>query len=190
MSTPRASTVRPLTIFDAMTLVAAVAVGIAVSRGVDADQVVYLNRGQPALMPLATLTMLLIEWLPLPAALSLAVLGLNCKAPRPPARRLARRPGFAACLAVLVAMVGSLTFLTPLTWTIGLIKTTHHVGEVLLELLASQIGVGVATAWLLMALKGAWTIGPSWLERLGVALGAFWVFLTLAFGFVVVMDML
>jgi hypothetical protein len=181
---------RPFTIFDAMALVAATAIGLAVTRAVAAELVIDLSRNHPALMPMATLTMRLIEWLSLPACWSLAVLALNLRAPRLPLRRLARRPGFAASGAVLVALVCGLSFLAPVMRGLGLLQAKSNIGDALLLLLAGQIGVGVATAWLAITLAGQWKVRPTWLERAGASLGAYWIILTVAEGFIFVMDML
>jgi hypothetical protein len=37
------------------------------------------------------------------------------------------------------------------------------------------MGIGVLVAWLVLVLNNMWRPEPSWVDRLGRAMGAFWV---------------
>jgi hypothetical protein len=117
---------------------------------------------------------------PLVAIGTLTLLILELRHFRPPLRRLARRPGFVACCAVVVVMllVGSMSFQDLRT---GLapgkdpwVEFQYDLGHCL-TFSHGQCGAAVAAAWLTLALNGRWRPRPDWLDRAGRALGLFWI---------------
>jgi hypothetical protein len=110
-----------------------------------------------------TLTLLLLEYLHY----------------RPPLHRLARQPGFAACLAVVVVivLVGSMNFAF-LEYRMDDVPLWPKVRAYLALTLTfnqGQCAAAVAIAWLTLALTGRWRPRPDWLDRAGRALGIFWL---------------
>ena len=85
-----------LSIADGMIAVAAVAVGLVLVR-----QTLPINEVSPAWAGLAMNGSVLAA--DLLAPISFALLAIRLRPPRPPLRRLARQPGFAACLAAVTA---------------------------------------------------------------------------------------
>ena len=47
-----------------------------------------------------------------------------------------------------------------------------------LQLVPSEIGGGVAAAWTIQAIGGRWRPEPTWIDRAGRLLGAFWIVTT------------
>src|SRR4051812_11370433 len=92
----KANADRKITILDGMILVAATAAGLAVARW-DLDHF----RRSPLAVGMWTLGPLSCVF----AAWSVALLGLGLRGPRPRLVRLARQPGFVACLVTVVAMM-------------------------------------------------------------------------------------
>ncbi|WP_165253397.1 hypothetical protein [Paludisphaera soli] len=100
--------------------------------------------------------------------------------PRPSRRVLFRQPGFVACCvwtATLLAIgvmktLGqqmSRSFLRPdatstLSFSWASVVLSYHIDE---------CGLSVAAAWLTLALGGRWRPEPSWIDRMGRALGYF-----------------
>src|SRR5437764_144442 len=109
MSLPRS---RKLTLFDAMFLVAAAGVGLAVFRLVLRTLLGAWFRWEnliaepPGGWTGGKVLVRMVEWvapsLPLAAAWTFAVPVLRLKPPRPSGRRLARQPGTTACLAAIL----------------------------------------------------------------------------------------
>ena len=105
-------------------------------------------------------------------------------------RRLARRPGYVACGAVLVSLVLGMVLVEPLTSALGLVRQRQYVWEEMELALAAQAGVGVATGWLVLALAGMWRPEPHWIDRAGRVVGVLWIALAMGMGFVVATGIL
>jgi hypothetical protein len=128
------------------------------------------------------------------AAVTLASLGLALIPPRPPLRRLARRPGFVTCAtaAVCLAVVcpieafgylhlyhGMLSTMIPNNWWIA--QVAILVGSV-----TPPVGYMVAGSWLNMVFRRRWRARDlsNWI---GLTIGACWIGLTVS-GWMVYLD--
>jgi hypothetical protein len=99
---------------------------------------------------------------------------------RPSPRRLARRPGAMACVAAVLAMLvagpANLAVWHP-NLIPGLPFTTRlqvYLGYAL-RFQRGECGLAVAAAWTAMALAGRWRAQPDAIDRLGRAMGFFWL---------------
>ena len=168
----RAVVCRPFTLSDAMALLAATAVGLALVCGL--MEVPQLRSGTLRRMGLAA---------PLAAAWALTLLGLRLRRPRPSLRRLARQPGTAAGIMVLVALPVAAGWLLAAR-TIDSFENLPPLilgrdGYPSFERLTTTIGPLVLGAWLILALCGLRRPEPGWIDRLGRLLGAYWIVLSL-----------
>jgi hypothetical protein len=185
-------TSRPFRLTDAMILVAAVAAGLWVNRS-DGHMLLGwrwnsydettgdLQRAVPHLV-----------------ALTIAFVGMRMRRPRPAIRRIAREPGAAACITASAAL------LVVATWVGMAAAAGRHVqfmqmvtylangighgmgGEIshlpdgrLFTIYGDCVGFAVLGAWLFLLFSGCWRPEPTWIDRLGRALGALWIVLTL-----------
>ena len=172
---------RTFTLLDAMTLVAAVALRIWIGRGRHIEQVAAIlwDEGRRGLGR-ATLVyglVLIRELQPAVAVPTLFILGLGLRPPRPGLRRLACQPGFmAGCAAALVIVVRGLIIAAGSRFdpASGPPPANLYLHEVL-DYNEADIGFGVAAAWLALALGRRWRPDPSWIDRLGFAIGLFWI---------------
>jgi hypothetical protein len=184
---------RKFTLLHMMIVVAAVAVSLWLRPddllpGFERAIEELIRRGSFRLLAYSTRLMLngdpklfgLFSIQPMVAVWTLALLLLELLHFRPPLRRLARQPGFAACCAValVIVLVGSMNFAMlehrPTPSTPMSIKV-HHYLELTLTFSHGQCGAAVASAWLTLALTGRWRPRPDWLDRAGRALGIFWI---------------
>ena len=183
-SSPRRPSSRPFTLGDAMILIAATAVAGPIIRLIIAQSFApEANEDFPKLL-LGLLGsgrfrefgfVMFILALPVAAAWTLALIPLRLKRPRPPWRHLARQPGWvAACSAVpglvlLSAGVGVLR---------GWGRSIFYVDNIelsLFTLATSLAGATVLGSWMTLILGRRWRAEPSWLDRLGRALGVYWL---------------
>jgi hypothetical protein len=125
---------------------------------------------------------------------AVALLVLRIRRPRFRLRYLTRQPGMVACIVTVVVvtirLVGEVllfrlsgssggpwlaartvkypfSFLLP--WPPPLELDSHFFGWV------PEVGLAVAAAWLVQVMSGRWRSDPSWLNRVGLALGLFWI---------------
>jgi hypothetical protein len=117
---------------------------------------------------------------PLLTSWSLAALALTLRSPRPPLRRLARRPGFAVALAVLVAsVVTGLNMLAQgLNGRFGMVDILYFAQS---DAMVVEVGWMTVGAWLWAAIGGRWRPGATWTDRLGCTLGVAWLVLFLMY---------
>jgi hypothetical protein len=117
------------------------------------------------------------------AGLSIAVLGLRLRRPRPGLRRLARQPGFVACTAAAIVLGIRMANLASVAGVITLDSPgSSFWGEIFddgmrdsLGSIPSDVGCAVAVAWTIQGLGGRWRPEPSWIDRTGRVLGALWI---------------
>jgi len=164
---------RRFTIADGMILVATTAVALAAARlAWDATIRAFQGdrRNQERAIPDAIGWFTLIE--------SVGLIPLFLRQPRPPLRRLARRPGLimsfavtsTVCLLIISQVsvaVGAWLLSRPnfLRWP----NVLWHVGNPI------SIGLTVAACWLILVLTANWRPYPSWLDRLGRFWGIVWI---------------
>jgi hypothetical protein len=179
---------------DAMLLIVAVAAGLWGNR-TDWRACFPWSRANPY----TSIETLLKLVLPHVAAMTVVLVAIQLRRPRPPVRRLAREPGAVAC------MVASAVLLLIALWA----ATTKATGRVVefsqsvsrlpnggghgrggaliypdpgrwLAVYGDRVGFAVAGAWLALLLTGCWRSEPTWIDRLGRALGWVWLGLTVA----------
>lgn len=196
-TTPR----RRFLLSDAIVLVLATAVGLAVVRPYYAtmkllDWAPPIGPAPPFNGWIKGLWGCLVLAAPLAMAWTLAILALRLRRPRDRWRRLVRQPGLVAGLmaALVLAwrLAGFATMCARLidrphlniltvkslglggTW--GGWPPDHLLFETdhFLDTMAT-IGVAVASAWLLLLATGRWSPERSWIDRAGRALGGFWI---------------
>lgn len=168
---------RSLSIADGMIAIAAVAVAMVLVRATLPIDPGSAGRGRL----LMTGMMLLANFL---APLSFAIVAIRLRRPRPPFRRLARQPGFAACLAASAACVVVAILL-------GILRVTSPKDDAVgFWMMASYfIPFAVLGAWVTLAAAGRWRRpAPGGVERLGWLIGWAWLAITGMLGAVVVLG--
>jgi hypothetical protein len=178
---------RRFTLLDAMILVAATAVGIALSKawpGPETYEVSLAIFGPKLLRSLGPVTHRIIASWPIVAIWTAALIALRLRRPRPASRRLFAPPGIAACVVALVVML--------LKWLeCGGYVVLHNdwvrnvrdisplsLSRVILDATASPvIGYGVAAVWASLALARRWRPEPGWIDRAGRVVGLLWIVL-------------
>jgi hypothetical protein len=178
VSAPKSTGGERFTIADAIALVAAAAIGLALAR-YHWEQVASVSRGgQTEYRGWVYRGALLV--LPFSAALAWS----RSRRPWRPSRRLVREPGAVALLATAVSLLAILTD-EALSWTLPGPPGTRRlsgpwrppVGPA--GMLALVPGPAVLAAWATQWLGGRWRIRPGWIDRFGIALGMTWIVLFL-----------
>jgi hypothetical protein len=115
------------------------------------------------------------------AAWTVALLTLRLRRPRPRFRRLARQTGF-VCTLVATAVL-TIVFIAGLALVIrsGIHRAANR--ETLVSgclemwqfLAKEQVGCAVAGSWITLAAVGRWRPERDWIDRMGRALGAYWI---------------
>lgn len=156
---------RTLTLFDAATLIAATAVALAIAR-----------TAHPGIRSLYGNS--IWEWIqmsvPFGILWMLSILGLRFLPPRPSLRHLARRPGMVACCVVAVYTLWNIAW-TGLWAAKGGFAANHNFWSDLLPGLGHQVGGVLPAAWVTLAFSGRWRSEPSWFDRAGRLLGAYFI---------------
>jgi hypothetical protein len=157
---------RRFTLLDAMTLVAAAAVGMAGSRVMHATLSAHAWDHDD-----------IYRVFPYLASATFGLLALSLRQPRPGLRLMMTRPGAIACTTASLALVATavtsaLQYLTVWGWTPNnpplppLATWASNSREAPL--------FAVASAWATLALTGRWRGRPSWIDRLGMLVGLGW----------------
>ncbi len=162
---------RPFTLGDAMIVIIALALGLAIARpgiGLVVDAIrsdpKYPFRTWAGAVSLGRiLNILLLNFL---FVLLPATLILRLKRPRAPLRSLIGQPGFSACAAPIVIVLAFLPFELLLT------GTAQEVMEIAAQVL---IVAAVPLAWVGLIVTRRWAPEPSWIDRAGRFLGAIWM---------------
>jgi hypothetical protein len=180
VSVPR----RRFTLLDSMILVAATAAGYAVVQwssplfGVGA--ILDLLREMVSSGDIgATVALLSLIAMPVMASWSLALIPLRLIGPRPRWRRLARQPGLVAALAVATAL-GFVAMLTAVIFLGRAWGSLSGFEDLALIFLPVVFGMAVLAAWVALVAGRRWRPEPSWVDRLGRALGLLWILIALA----------
>ena len=176
---------RPFSLGDLMILVAATAFGLALARWIailyeaprGLSSFMSYGRSRAQSWPQAL-------WLEEPGCfagmLTVALVALRWRHPRPPAARVLRQPGAVACLAAAATIVvgggWSLaeTALERNRSDAARPGAGHANGFYWVEAIGS-VPMTVAVAWMALALGGRWSPERSWIDRAGIAMGAYWV---------------
>lgn len=181
---------RRFTMADGMILVASAALGLALTRWalpwVDG---LYFFRalvseppapGWSARVVIVRLTTLLVVLAPMALGAEAGYLALRLRAPRPRWRRLARQPAMVAAVVVLVvAGLGAAA-----QWAWARLdnrapfpsRGAYNIVMVnAVAMIAQRAGSAVLVAWLALAPSGRRRAGRGGLDRLGRALGWYWI---------------
>lgn len=180
---------RRVTLFDVMTVIAATAVGLWLSRfawPLNAPSLKSwttlskIGPGYPSerwMLPIAERVVLLLPCL---AAWSGAIVLIRLQAPRPRWRRLVLQPGWMAAIAVISVLTVESTILIASAKIDGRFgwSTPSRLIEFAtnaIVLLAHHAGWAVAICWLTLALAGRRRAEASWIDRCGRLLGWAWI---------------
>ncbi len=166
---------RRFTIADVMILVPAAAVGALILRSYIpgfASQLSSLNRFRPDPWRLWRVyfwlhgpgSCVVVPWM-----VALVVIRL-----RPPRlRRIRFQPGFVACIAVLVSLLPGLAWYASIRHRPGFQRPGFF--EQAWAITTYYTDTAVPGSWLALAMARRWCPEPDWVDRMGRALGAFWV---------------
>jgi hypothetical protein len=162
---------------DAMILVGATAVGLMADRGLRSQG------GWPGLQSLFspprwewgprqvygfTLALFMIPY-PLMASWTLATLGCGMRHPGPSRECLASRPGAVAAIALIPALAA---------WAVVAVASSlagQGIGMRVLVYLPLGLGASVAGSWANQVVGRRWRPEPTWTDRFGRLLGAYWI---------------
>jgi hypothetical protein len=116
----------------------------------------------------------------LAVSLSLAVLAIRLRPPRPLRRRLACQPGTAAtvaaaCTLALVLLERLEGYLFTLLKGFGSRPLDVQIIEDVGNTMTVCAGPAVAAAWTVLIVGRRWRPERSWIDRLGIALGLYWL---------------
>jgi len=163
---------RRFSLVDAMALIAATAVGFGAIRGLSPEFYTYGFSPIPPPTWAQWWLVVLASWafyvMPLPAAWTIAAVGLRFLGPRPGGRRLSARPGMTATVAASVAVAAGLAY-----YLIDLGNPSWH--DRPFESTTYAAGVAVGAAWTVQAIGRRWRAERSWIDRLGRSLGVYWL---------------
>lgn len=188
---------RPFSLFDAMVLVAAMAFGLGGLRAANSNlielaevfresftAIVHPEEGWSAWAWALYQTYGVAASFTVPFAcpLTLAVLLLRFRRPRPGIRRLTRQPGLAACFTAAVTLIPSLVGLVGTALVRGQTPTRFPQTTEMERwisyafiLVPAYTGAAVLGAWGLLLVSRRWRAEPSWIDRLGRVIGAYWI---------------
>jgi hypothetical protein len=171
-------------LIDAMVLIAELALGFRLIRGLSLGRflIKYDPVGPMSPRYLAPWTRLdWFDWavqtalnrfyfvLPILATLTVAVVLLRLRPPRPRLARLLRQPGIAASVAATSAIA---------LWVpaVGAWATRRNLDEYQsLVFLTISAGSAVASCWTILLIGGRWRPDPGWGDRVGRVLGIVWL---------------
>jgi hypothetical protein len=167
------------TILDFMILTAAIAIGCWTGL----QQLVWsINTVQQGPLSSLEVRIFLVRTVPFASSITIALLFLRLVRLHSSASRLAREPGFVACLAASMVLLvgGSMTFSgvsrnTSAPWR-GLFFSDYFV-YLLQPFERAEVGFAVVASWLLITVGGRWRSEPTWIDRCGRALGVYWIML-------------
>ncbi len=184
---PDNSVRRRLTVLDLVTLVAASAVGLGVTRTLwDFFLGEYFYRpisGWTTVAVFARAPETVLVLIPLATTWTFTLPLLRLRRPRPPLRRLPLQPGTAAWgAAILVLAVTQLGFLSKCAVEVFVTGATDFAVRsfsdfFLIEITPSTglIACAILTAWMMLAVTGLGRPERSWIDRMGRVLGVLWI---------------
>jgi hypothetical protein len=179
---------RQLTLLDAMILVAATAIGARSLQVIwsllNVSHLASPLDGRPFLGVLVRAPHAIVAAVPVIAAWTVALPALWVRRPRPPLHRLVVQPGMAACTAAILAL--GISALNYLAEVVALAVAAGQPvsfgdrgmwGSICMGWIERPSGVGIAVAavWSWLILGKRWRPQPTSLDRLGRALGVYWL---------------
>ncbi len=214
-SVPRGPTERAFSVADVLVLIGAAAAGLALVRGWQdpfwCGIHIGFYPGQPTSLArrIQHAISVGISWtIPFAMTLTIALVALRFRPPRPTFRRIARQPGAVACASALAAIafrLGAEVF----CWVLGYLTRPQSqvnlpsppfvrtdtaafhppVGRwlhnALLEpfpiLVSPSVAIAVAVGCCVLRASGRWRSDPGWIDRSGRWLGSFWIALGVVF---------
>jgi hypothetical protein len=165
-----------LTLLDALILVAATAAALALIRSfvaTSADLFYYDEPPAPWWKHYLSTSYVFGVGSRFASMLMLGVLVICLRRPRPPWRRLARRPGAVACAAAAATM--AVNGIEVGAWALFRTVDIGGVWDPYQPVYESRVSLAVIAAWAALALGGRWQAEPSAVDRAGRALGFYWV---------------
>ena len=161
---------RKFTIWDAMILVAATAVGlrvvfirIAPKLGVHFQDFRY---GSNAIREIVG--GIAFFW-------SVALIFLRLLQPRPPLKQLVRQPGFIACLAAVFVFLANVSLQASQLISRIPNRSYYVLNMFLLPTVTFVTAPAVALAWIVLFISGEWEPEAGWVDRAGRAIGLLWI---------------
>jgi hypothetical protein len=167
---------RRLNLVDGMIFVATTACGLAVPRAWMTSVVPIRKQfwASPASWREA-LTLAILDGLeasfPVLLTTTLAILAIRLRQPRPRLLRLAREPGFMACIVAALAVLLGVAFMIPLV----LARGVWFAEAFALLSYTREGGSAVMGAWLVLAMGRRWRPQAHWVDRLGRLVGVDWI---------------
>jgi hypothetical protein len=178
-----------------MILVAATALGCAVpvllNRSTTGDEMWSVLRGSSCgFFEQATATQwadlgekslelgVIFAWLAIPVIglWTLSLVPIRLLPPRPPLRQLGRQPGLMAALAVGVAtVIGGLHYAMECTAIGWESSAAISANMAVVTTVPTLFGLAVLVAWMTLIVGRRWRAEASWIDRLGRAVGFFWI---------------
>jgi hypothetical protein len=178
---------RRFTLLDAMILVAATAVGLALARewARMITMMGILASPEEGLLPeLAPLTRQVVLGWPVVTMATLAVVALRLRRPRPPRRRLFAPPGVVACVVAacvialdlahhaLIMIEDYFQYPQPANDAVRWGELERRSFQ---TVASTSVGFAVAASWLAMALARRWRPERTWIDRAGIVVGWLWI---------------
>jgi hypothetical protein len=163
---------RPFTLGDAMILIIALAVGLALVRPalfsldlkIRSVPVGYFGTLGGAVSLARALNIIVLGFL---FFLLPAFVIMRLKRPRAPLRSLICQPGFAACAPPCAVFLASLPF--------ALLGAPGLAGRIILISSRVLLTVAAPLAWLSLFATRRWHPEPTWIDRFGRFLGVLWI---------------
>jgi hypothetical protein len=162
---------RKPTILDGLVFIAATAVGLTLARnavssfgwGTGSDRIQRLADG------IRLASCLALAW-------SATFLPIRLRTPRPPIRETVRQPGTIACCAVSLSVIFGLIVVLPELPSAFSRVRPYPIQNIAVSIMSNQcIAHSVIAAWMALLITGACRPERGWIDRMGVALGSFWV---------------
>jgi hypothetical protein len=170
---------RRFTILDLLISIVPLAVAIVATRefvdhDLDRARILRMNQSWP-MMVIDGFTIGFFGLFPrYEAAAMVAFFLMRLRRPRPCLRRLSREPGAVACAAASAAVLaGGVVVLSRKLFGVPEFTTMFDVHN--WTIIESRVGPAVVAAWAVLYASGRWRPEPSWLDRAGRLLGAFWI---------------
>lgn len=164
------------TIFDVMVVIVGMAIGLCAWKGFASTPIMSASHDS-------------IQWYyfqalgatALLAPMSLTLLVLSLRQPRPRMHRLVQEPAVIVGLATLFILIINTALLFAVVALLGSNTAIFGQGKVLYfcKMLTEQVGMSIAVAWLIRAVGGRRRSRKTWLDIPGWALGACWISLAI-----------